>query len=172
MSNSLWLHELPAALQASLSFLSPGICSSSCSLSQWCYPTISSSVTPLSLCLQSFPASGSLPMRWLFASGGQSTGASASTSFLPINIPGWFPLGSTGLVSLVSKGLSRVFSSPGGSLFSSPDCLLAPKDLHLSHIKIYHPFPTSSKVSTYYSINVQSKISLHIYQFDSPKPLY
>ena len=83
-----------------------------------------------------------------------------------------FPLGLPSLISLLSKGLSRVFSSPGGSLFSSPDCLLAPKDLHPSRIKIYHPFPTSSKVSTYYNINLQSKISLHIYQFDSPKPLY
>ena len=126
------------------------------------------SVVPFS-CLQSFPASGSFPMSQFFASGGQSTGASASV--LTVSIQGWFPLGLIGLISLLSKGLSRVFFSPGGS-FSSLDCLLAPKDLHPSHIKIYHPFPTSSKVSTYYNINVQSKISLHIYQFDSPKPLY
>ena len=62
-------------------------------------------------CLQSFPASGSFPMSWLFASGGQSIGASASASVLSINIQGWFPLGLTGLISLQSKGLSRVFSS-------------------------------------------------------------
>ena len=62
-------------------------------------------------CLQSFPASGSLPMRWLFTSGGQSTGASTSASVLPINTLGWSPLGLTGLVSLQSKGLSRVLSS-------------------------------------------------------------
>ena len=66
---------------------------------------------PFSSCPQSFPASWTFPVIWLLESYGQSTGASASTSFLPINIPGWFPLGSTGLVSLVSKGLSRVLSS-------------------------------------------------------------
>ena len=137
--------------------------------SWWCYPAISSSVAPFPSCPQSFPVSGSFPVSQLFASGGQSTGASASV--LTVSIQGWFPLGLIGLISLLSKGLSRVFFSPGGS-FSSLDCLLAPKDLHPSHIKIYHPFPTSSKVSTYYNINVQSKISLHIYQFDSPKPLY
>ena len=62
-------------------------------------------------CPQSFPASGSFPMRRLFASGGQSLGVSASASVLPINSQGWFPLGLTGLISLLSKGLSRVFSS-------------------------------------------------------------
>ena len=108
------------------------------------------------------PLSGSFPVSLLFASRGQSTGASASASVLTMSIQCWFPLGLPSLISLLSKGLSRVFSSPGGSLFSSPDCLLAPKDLHPSRIKIYHPFPTSSKVSTYY-INLQSKISLHIY---------
>ena len=77
----------------------------------WCHPTISSSVVPFSTCLQSFPASGSLPMSWLFASGGQSISTSASTSVLPMNIQGWFPLGFTGLISLLSNGLSRTFSS-------------------------------------------------------------
>ena len=60
---------------------------------------------------QSFPVSESFPMSWFFTSGGQSTGASASASVLPMNIQGWFPLGLTGLISLQSKGLSRVFSS-------------------------------------------------------------
>ena len=63
------------------------------------------------LLLQFFPASGSFPMSWFFASGGQSIGASASTSVLPINSQDWFPLGLTGLISLQSKGLSRVFSN-------------------------------------------------------------
>ena len=58
-----------------------------------------------------FPASGSFPMSQLFASGGQSTGVSASTSFLPMNTQDWFPLGWTGCISLQSKGLSRVFSN-------------------------------------------------------------
>ena len=88
---------------------SPGVCSNSCPLSQWCHPTISSSVVPFSSCPQSFPASGSFPVSQTFASGGQSIGASASV--LPMNSQGWFPLGLTGLISLLSKGLSRVFFS-------------------------------------------------------------
>ena len=89
--------------------LSPRACSNSCPLSRWCHPTISSSVTPFSSCPQSFPTSGSFPTSQLFASGGQSIGASASASVLPMNIQDWFPLELTGLISLQSKGLSRVF---------------------------------------------------------------
>ena len=66
---------------------------------------------PLFLLPQSFPAWGSFPMRWLFTSGGQSTGASALASALSMNIQGLFPLGLTGSISLQSKGLLRVFSS-------------------------------------------------------------
>ena len=72
---------------------------------------ISVSVTVFSFCLQSFPGSGSFPKSWLFPSGSQSIGVSASASVLPMNIQGWFPLGLTGLISLLSKGLSSVFSS-------------------------------------------------------------
>ena len=72
--------------------LSPRACSNSCPLSQWCHPTISSSAVPFSLCLQSFPASGSFPVSRFLVSGGQSIGASASASVLPVNIQGWFPL--------------------------------------------------------------------------------
>ena len=71
---------------------------------------IQPSVIPFS-CPQSFPASGSFSVSWLFASGGQSIGVSASASVLPMNIQGWFPLGLIYLISLLSKGLSRVFSS-------------------------------------------------------------
>ena len=92
-----------------ISFLSPGVCSNSCLLSWWCYLTTSSSATPFSFFLQYFPTSGSFPMSWLFASGGQSIDASASV--LPMNIQGSFPLGLTGLISLLSKGLSTVFSN-------------------------------------------------------------
>ena len=81
-----------------------------CPLSWWCHPTILSSVTLFSSCPLSFPASGSFPMSWLFPSGGQSTGASASASVLPMNIQGWFPLGLTDWISLLSKGISRVLS--------------------------------------------------------------
>ena len=66
---------------------------------------------PFSNCLQAFPASQSFPMNQLFQSGGQSIGASASPSVLPVNIQSWFPLGLTGLISLLFKGHSRVFSS-------------------------------------------------------------
>ena len=110
MSNSLWPHELQHSRLSCLS-LSPGICSNSCPLSRWCYLTASSSASSFSFCLQSFPASGSFPMSWLFASGGHSIGASASASVLPMHIQGWFPLGLTGLISLQSKGLLRAFSS-------------------------------------------------------------
>ena len=106
----LWPHglqqnRLPCPL------LSPGVCSNSYPLCQWCHPTISSSVASFSFCVQPSPALGSFPMRWLFASGGQSTGVSASASVLPMNIQGCFPLGLTALISLQPKELSRVFSS-------------------------------------------------------------
>ena len=81
----------------------------SCPLSRWCHPAISSSVVPFSSCLQSFPASGSLPRSQLLASCGQSIGVSASASVLPKNIQDWFPLEWMGWISLQSKGLSRVF---------------------------------------------------------------
>ena len=89
----------------------PGSCPNSCPSSQWFHPTISSSVVPFSSCFQSFPASGSFPKSWLFASSGQSIGVSASASVLPMNIQDGFPLGLTGWISLQSKGLSRVFSN-------------------------------------------------------------
>ena len=103
----LWLHRLQHARFPCPS-PTPWACSNSCPSSRWCHPIISSSVIPL-FCLQSFPASASFPVSQFFASHGQSTGASASTSVLPMNIQDWFPLGLTGLISLQSKGLSRVF---------------------------------------------------------------
>ena len=78
----------------------PGVYSNSCPPSRWCHPAILSSVGSLSSCTQSLPASGSFPMSQFFASGGQSIGASASASVLPMNIPDWFPLGLTGLILL------------------------------------------------------------------------
>ena len=89
----------------------PRVHSNSCLLSQWCHPTISSSVVPFSSCLQSFPASGSFQISQFFISGGQSIGVSALASVLPMNIQDWYPLGWTGWISLQSKGLSRVFSN-------------------------------------------------------------
>ena len=109
MSDSLRPHGLQHARPPCPS-PTPGACSNSCPLSRWCHPAISSSVVPFSFHCQSFPASGSLQMSQLFTLGGQSIGASASTSVLPKNIQGWYPKGWTGLI-LQSKGLSRVFSS-------------------------------------------------------------
>ena len=110
MSDSLWPHGMQ---HTKLPFPSPtpGACWNSCPLSQWCHPTISSSVIPISSCLQSFPASESFPVSQLFTSGGQSIGAPASTSVLPKNNQDWFPLGLTDLNFLQCKGLSRVFSN-------------------------------------------------------------
>ena len=136
-----WGTRLPCPL------LSPGICSNSCPLSQWCYLTISSSATlftcqrpprssmiyqsllkfmstesvmlsnhlilccPVLLLPSVFPSIRVFSRSWLFASGGQSIGASVWASVLQMNIQGWFPLGLTGLISLKSKIFSRVFSS-------------------------------------------------------------
>ena len=98
------LHNLPEFAQTHwVCPLSP--------LSQWCYLIISSSASLFSFCLQSFSASESFPMSQLFASGGQSIGASASVSVLSMNSQGWFPLEFTDFISLLSKELSRVFSS-------------------------------------------------------------
>ena len=106
VSDSLWPHGLQHSSHLCPSPAPRGY-SDSWPSSRWCHPTISSSVSLFS-CPQFFPASGSFPMSQLFASDGQSIGA--STSFFPMNIQGWFPLGLTDL-TLLSKGLSRVFSS-------------------------------------------------------------
>ena len=104
MSNSLWTHGLQHSRLPCPS-PTPGAYSKSCPSSQWFHPTISSSVITFSSRLQSFPASGSFQMSWLFSSGGQNIGA----RFIPRNIQGWFPLGLTAFI-LLSKGLSKPFS--------------------------------------------------------------
>ena len=110
MSDSLQPHGLQHARPPCPS-PTPRVYSNSCPLSRWCHPTISSSVVPISSCLQSFPASESFPMNQFFTWGGQSIGASASASVLPMNIQNRFPLGWTGWISLLFKGLLRVFSN-------------------------------------------------------------
>ena len=107
----LFTNPWPAARQASLSFTISQSLLKLMSNESVTPSTISSSVVPFSSCLQSFAASGSFPMSWFFASGGQSIGASASASVLPVNIQDLFPLGWTGWISLQSKGLSRFFSN-------------------------------------------------------------
>ena len=106
-----WLFVISrtAAHQISLSFIISRRSLNSCPMSWWCHPTISSSAVPFSYCFQSFPASRSFLMSWLFTSGGRIIGASVSA--LPVNIQDWFPLGWTGLISLQSKGLLRVSSN-------------------------------------------------------------
>ena len=107
MSNSLWPHGLQHTRLPCPS-PPPRAYSNSCPLSQWCHPTISSSVL---FCLQPFPESGSFKMSQFFTSGGQSIGDSPSASVLPMNIQHWFPSGWTCWMSLQPKGLSRVFSN-------------------------------------------------------------
>ena len=108
---SLFATSRTAGLQASLLSATPRPFSNLCPLNRSCLPAISSTVIPFSSSLLSFPASGSFPTSQFFASGGQSTRASALASVFPMNIQDWFPLGLTGLISLQSKELSRVFSS-------------------------------------------------------------
>ena len=110
VSNCLWPHG-PQNTRSPCPSSIPEVYPNSSPLNWWCHPTISSSVFPFSSCLQYYPASGSFPMSQLFTSGGQSTGVSASASFLPMNTQDWSPLGWTGWISLQSKGLSRVFSN-------------------------------------------------------------
>ena len=124
--DSLWPHESQHTRPPCPS-PAPRVYSNSWPLSQWCHPTISSSVVPFSSCPQSLPASGSFPMSQLFAWGDQSTGVSALTSVLPMNTQDWSPLGWTDWISLQSKGLSRVFANTTvkkhkffGAQFSSP----------------------------------------------------
>jgi len=106
VSDSLWPHGLQHA-RPSCPLPTPRAYSNSCPLSQWCHPTISSSVIPFSSCLQYFPASGSFQMSQFFALDGQSIRVSASASVLSMNTQDWFPLGLTDWISLLSKGLSR-----------------------------------------------------------------
>ena len=101
---TLWPHELQNA-RPPCPLPTPRVYQNSCPLSQWCHPTISSSVIPFSSCPQSFPALGSFQMSQFFASGGQSIGALSSVSVLPLNIQDWFPLGLTGLTQGTLKGL-------------------------------------------------------------------
>ena len=110
MSDSLQPHE-PQHARLPCPSPTPGVHPNPCPSSRWCHPTISSAVIPFSSCPQSFLASGSFPVSQFFASGGQSTGVSASTSVLPMNTQDWSPLGWTSWISLQSKGLSRVFSN-------------------------------------------------------------
>ena len=125
-----------AARQTSLSLTISWSLPKFVSIDQWFHPAISSSDTLFSFCSQSFPASGTFPMSWLFSSDDQNTGASASTAVLPMNIQDLFPLGWSGWTSLLSKGLSvntlfqqhkrrlYIWTSPDGQYQNKIDCIL------------------------------------------------
>ena len=134
--HSLWPHglhhsRLPCPLPSARA------CSNSSPLSQWCPPTISSSVVPFSSCLRSVPASGSFQMSQLFTSDGQRIGASASTTIPLMNIQDWFPLILTGLISLQSKlkSLLQYHSSETSVLWHSTFFM----------VQLSHPYMTNGK---------------------------
>ena len=132
MSDFLWPHGLQHA-RIPCPSPSPRDCSNSCPLSQWCHPTISSSVIPFSSWIQSFPASEYFPMSQFFTEDGQSIGASPSASVFPMNLPDWFPSGLICLISLLSKGLSRVFTNTTAQkhqFFSSQPSLWSSSHIH------------------------------------------
>ena len=137
LSDCLQPHELQLAGWLS-SPLSPGGCSNSCSLSRWYYLTILSSASSSFFCLRSFLASGSFPMSYLFTSGGQSTGASASASILPMNIQGWFPLRLSGLTDPCcprdsqESCLTPQFKSINSSVTAYNSIYKVPHNLHMS----------------------------------------
>ena len=136
---TLWHHRLQ---HARLPYPSPSlrVCSNSGPVNRWCHPTISYSVIPFSACFQFFPASVSFPMSQLFASGGQSIGASVSASVFPMNIQGWFPLGFTDLRTCY----------PGDSQESSSAPQL--KSINSSVLSLlYGPTLTSVLITSYYS---------------------
>ena len=134
MSDSLQPHGLQHARLPCPS-PTPGAYPNSCPSRRWCHPSISSSVTPFSSHLQSFPASGSFPRNQFFASDGQNIGVSASASVLPMNIQDWFPLGWTGWLSLQSQGLSSLLqhhSSKASILQHSAFFIFQPSHLYMT----------------------------------------
>ena len=139
MSNSLLPHGLRHSRLPCPS-TTPRACSNSCPLSWWCHLTISSSVYPFFSCLQSFPALGAFSMSQFFVSGGQSIGASASASVLPMNIQDWLPLGLTGWISLLSKELSSLLQH-----HNSKASILQRSAFFM--IQLSHPYMTTGKTT-------------------------
>ena len=138
--DSLWPHGLQHVKPPCPS-PTPGVYSNSSPLSQWCHPTISSSVVLFSSRLQSFPASGSFPMSQFFTSGGQSIGISALAPVLQMNIQNWFPLGWTGWIPLLPKdflkNLLQYHSSKASILQCSAFFL----------VQLSHPYMTTGKTT-------------------------
>ena len=142
MSNSLQPHE-PQHTRPPCPSPTPRVYPNSCPLSQWCHPTISSSVVPFSSCPQSFPTSGSFQKNQLFTSGGQRLGVSASTSVLPINVQDWSPLRWTGWISLLSEGLSSLLQH-----HSSKASILQCSAFFI--VQLSHPYITTGKIIAFY----------------------
>ena len=160
MSDSLQPHE-PQHDRPPCPSATPGVYPNPRPLSQWCHPTISSTVVPFSSCPQSFPASGSFQMSQLFTSGGQSIGVSASTSVLPVNTQDWSPLGWTGWISSQSKGLSGVFSNTTVQkhhFFSA--------QLSLSSNSHIHTWPLEKQVAKILELQLQHQSFQWIFRVD------
>ena len=139
MSNTLQPHGLQHARPPCPS-PTPRVYSNSCPLSRWCHPTISSSVVPFSSCLQSFPGAGSFPMSQPFASGGQSTAVSTSTSVLPMNTQDWSPLGWTGWMDLLAvQGTLKTLLQHHSSKASILQCSA------FFTVQLSHPYMTTGK---------------------------
>ena len=135
VSNSLLPHE-PQYARPPCPSSTPGVYLNSCPLSQWCHPTILSSIIPFSSCRQSFPASGSFPMSQFFTPGGLSIGVSASASVLQMNIQDWWGL--TGWISLQSKGLKSLLKH-----HNSKASILQYSALFI--VQLSHPYMTTGK---------------------------
>ena len=152
-SSCLWPHE-SQYVRPPCPSPTPAVYPNSCPLSQWCHRAISSSVVPFSSGPQSFPASGSFPISQLFPSGGQTIGASASTSVLPVNTQDWSPLGWTGWINLLAvqgalKSLLQHHSSKALNLRLSAFFI----------VQLSHPYMTTGKTIALTDLCWQSNIS-------------
>ena len=138
LRSRVWLFVIPwtVVFQASLSTISQSLLNL-ISIELVMPSTILSSVVPFSSCLQCFPASGLFPVSWLFSSGGQTIGASASASVLPKNIQGRCPLRLTGLIIFLSKGLFKSLLQHRSSKASILWCSAFFYDLTLASIHVY-----------------------------------
>ena len=140
VSDSLWSHGLQH-IRIPCPSLPPIVYSNSCPWSQWCHPTISSSVVPFSSCPQSFPASRSFPKSWLFASGRQNIGISAAGSVLQMNIQCWFPSGLIGLISFAVQGVLKSCLQHHSSKISIIWCSA------FFMVQLSHPYMTTGKTT-------------------------
>ena len=129
-------HQLPESIQTHVHCIGDAI--------QPSHPLF----TPISVCPQSFSASGSFQWSQRFASGGQSIGVSASASVLPMNIQDRLPLGLTGLISLQSKSLLQHHNSKASILQGSAFFM----------VQLSHPYMTTGKTIALTSWIFASKV--------------